>query len=491
MSESLTIASADPNAWLDTTHAWYREMNRPERWHRWRAVLDGFDTADIKKKFLPRTDVELDADYKFRIEIAEFLGITESAIERVTAAVFTTPARIESKNKLVGDFIKDCDGAGTSLVDFCENVSRESQGMGIAFVGIDREISDIVDPPTAAHEAMTQNLRCYATLYRAEEVLNWSLDERGNLESVVIGRIIERQPTITDDVKRYAERRVITKTTLAIWIKEVDENGEPVGKDPKWMLAVAVPHNVGVVPLVPVYGIFIGTMRGSSVHKGTMKADIARLNEETWSALDRYRHANQLLVLQSDRDLKEMHKGPIFRVFKDEDIKYVSPTSVAFDAQEKAIARLKQDAITQSGSNPAATSDAPGSTTGESGIAQRVRFTHTEQRVIKRHARSISLAIERILSIVEKWITANVEPGSSSVSFFTSFDAMDPSDRANTYLKLQYAIGSEAWHRHQLKKMAIETSPDATEEERATMQKEIDEQSIPDQPDPQTQGFGN
>jgi hypothetical protein len=221
-----------------------------------------------------------------------------------------------------------------------------------------------------------------------------------------------------------------------------------------------------------------------------MKADIARLNEETWSALDRYRHANQLLVLKSAREIKEIHVGPVFRLIEDEDMKYVSPTSVAFDAQEKAIARLKQDAITQSGSNPAATSDAPGSTTGESGIAQRVRFTHTEQRVIKRHARSIALAIDRILQIVEQWITGKIEDGTSSVSFFTSFDAIDPSERSNTYLKLQYAIDSEAWHRHQLKKLAIETSPDATDEERDTMQKEIDTQSIPDQPDPQTQATG-
>ena len=244
--------NADPNAWLDTKHSWYREMDRSERWSRWRAVLDGFDTSDIKKKFLPRTEVELDADYTFRISIAEFLGITESAIERVTAAVFTTPARIESKNEKIAEFIRDCDGAGTTLVDFCENVSRESQGMGIAFVGIDRELSDVIDPPTAAHEAMTQNLRCYATIYRAEEIMNWSLDERGNLESVVIGRIIVQQATIASEVRRYAERRVLTKTMLSTWIKEVDENNVPTGKDPKWqMIGAPIVHNVGVVPLVP------------------------------------------------------------------------------------------------------------------------------------------------------------------------------------------------------------------------------------------------
>lgn len=482
----------DPNAWLDEQHEWYEQMDRLERWQRWRAILDGMDTKEMKEKFLPRTAVELDADYEFRIQIAEFIGITEASIERITGAVFGTPAKIDVKKEAVKAFADSCDGSDTTLVDFFETVSSEAQCMGIAFVGIDRaKLNPDVRPANMAQEIASGSLRCYATLYTAEDVRNWSFDDKGELDSVIIGRLISVQPTIISSTQYFDERRVITKTETTTWRKALDEKGMPK-KDAHWTReGDVIAHNLGMVPIVPVYGVYVDPMKGDSVHKNAVKADIARFSEETWAAIDRYRHAHPLLVLNSSRELKDMQLGHVFRTLEDEKLDYVSPSGVTFEASEKAIARLKQDAITQSGSNPAATSDSPNSTRGESGIAQRVRFTHTEERTIKKHARSIEKAMKRVLLIAEQWLTGAIDKTNPpSVAFYTSFDTMDPSERANAYLKLQYVIHAASWHRHQLKKLAIETSPDAEESERQEMQKEIDEQPIESFPDPSLSSIG-
>ncbi len=478
--ETLT-AVKDPNDWLDVKHVHYQKMDCLERWQRWRAILDGMDTKELKEKFLPKTEVELQADYEFRIKTAEFLGVTDAAINRLCGAVFGVPARIESSNQLVMDFVENCDGAGTSILDFFESSSPEAQGMGIAFIGIDRAAIIGEPPATDAAERATGSMRCFATLYTAEQVRNWAFDESGQLAAVIIGRKVTEQASITADVRMFDERRVITKTDITVWRKALDEKGRPKEGE-VWRVSTGpVSTGLDIVPLVPIYGLYHDPMRGWSIHAGTMKADIARFNEETWSAIDRYRHANQLLVIQSDREIKEIIKNGVFRLLREEDMKYVSPTSVAFDAQENAIARLKQEAVSQSGTNPSATSDAPNSTTGESGIAQRVRFTHTEKRAIESHARAIEAALERVLEIVELWLTnSKTIANPAKVSFFTTFDSFEIGEQLSVYGKAQYWIQSPTWHREMLKRIAAQSMPDMDEAEKKQIGDEIDKQAAPD-----------
>ena len=486
------VNEQDPTAWLDEKHSHYEKMDTDQRWKRWRAILDGLDDEDSKKRFLPKTEVELEADYKFRLSIAEFLGVTDGAIERICSAVFGTPAIVESKSNIVANFIKNCDGNGTSIVDFYENVSPEAQTMGIAFVGIDRKKSNETYA-TLAHEQASGVLKCFATLYKAEDVRNWSFDSDGRPDVVVIGRQVSERPNIRSEEKHYDERRVLTKTTIEIWRKEIDENGRPVRDGEKWtMVGEPVAHNLGVVPLVPLYGKFISHLCGTSMHRGTMKADISRFSEETWAALSRYRHANQLLALKSARDIKEIVVGPVFRLINDEDLGYVSPSGTAFDAQETAIARLRREAVSQSGTNPAATSDAPNSTTGESGIAQRVRFTHTEQRAIEDHARSIASSMLQVLRIVETWLTGKQPVEEPTVTFFTKFEAQTLDDMTSAYQRSQYWIQSPTWHREMLKKIATQSLSDASDETKKQISQEIDKQAPPDPAiDPAVHAIGN
>lgn len=473
----MTTEDKDPLAWLDQTHPHYDRMNTVERWMRWRAVLDGMNDPETKKTFLPKTEVELDCDYEFRIKIAEFLGTTDGAIDRLTGAVFGVPAKIDAGNDLVQQFVKDCDGNGTTLVDFMETVSPEAQGMGISFILISK--AGVAETPkTQLHEKQLGGLRCFATQHTAEEVRNWGFGDDAAPSYMILGRTISRQNGASGDIEWIIERRLITRWQMFIFEKNGDENGEPKSEKERYALRTMTDHDLDALPIVPHYGIYLDQFRGSSMVAGTMKADIARFNEETWGSVDRYRHANPLLNIQSDREIGDIVKGPAFRTQTDEKIEYVSPTSACFDARENAIKRLERQGISQSGTNPSATSDGPNSTTGESGIAQRTRFTHTEKRAIEKHARSTEQSITQILKIVGLYFgIKNLTP---KVSFFTTFDSLEPDQRISTFKATQFWIQSPTWQKEMLKRIAIESMPDLDEDVKDQIIKEIESAPIID-----------
>lgn len=477
-----TTPSTDPLAALDSNHPHYDAMNTDKRWKRWRAVLDGFDTDEAKKEFLPKTEVELDADYEHRIKISEFLGVTGGAINRLTGAVFGVPARIEPKNALVLEFLKDVDGLRTSIADFMESVSRESQGMGISYVGVDRTQAI---PGTATKAAETATMRVFLTRYGAEEVVNWGLDQNGGLDWVNIRRIISEQGSPLGAAKYFREARVLTKKTITIYRKEVKSTNADLDKPDQWKVhQEPIDHKLERVPLEPFYGERADSMRGKSIHAGVMNADIAKFNEESWGAMDRYRHANQLLVIQSTKALKDIVTGPAFRLQQGEDVKYVSPSGTAFEAREKAIDRLRREGISQSGTNANGTADSGSSTTGESGIAMRVRFTHTEKRAIDHHSRWMESGITNVLMLVEHVITGKAPSEPPTVSFFSTFEVFELSEIMANYKTSQYWIRSPRWHQEMLKLIATKSLPDMGEDVKKAILAEVEKQKIADVPDP-------
>src|SRR5438552_12092064 len=91
----------------------------------------------------------------------------------------------ESGKKFFSALVEDVDRQGTALADFFRRQFIETLVGGTSYV--------LVDFPRAAGRAGTRAdedasgaSRAYLVDYPAEDVINWSLDERGNFEWVVI-----------------------------------------------------------------------------------------------------------------------------------------------------------------------------------------------------------------------------------------------------------------------------------------------------------------
>lgn len=466
-------------------HPWYAYMARDERWGKLRAVLDGFEDESVKRRFLPRAEFELQKNWDHRIRISQFLGIAEDAIEQLVGAIMGQEPTFEVDPSLDA-FIEDVDGAGTTMQEFTENCIRESVGMGICYVVVDGPTDQLGEFRHDRGKELTAGLnRAFLTLAKAEEITNWHVDRSGKLVWAVLRRVVSEQESHSGDRALFEEFSVYDAREVRRWRRELDADG--TARDGERFEEVAVPnavHGLGVVPIVPLFGRRIGPMRGDSMVKGAARADIAQFNEESWSAMARYRHANPLLKLFSNNDPRAIFSGNVVRLKRNsaeqEDLEYVGLDGSAFEVREAAIERYRRAAVTKAGVNPQQIADSAGSTSGESGIAQRVRFTQTQKRHVDTFSRKLESGIERVLDVAEKWITNPKDPTEKSIRIRSSFEVTEADDLVRRIERVEGLIPSPTLLRELWKQAAKALVGDVSEETTEAILAELEAAKAPD-----------
>ncbi|TXH54924.1 MAG: hypothetical protein E6Q97_09905, partial [Desulfurellales bacterium] len=198
---AISIAEWEEKNPLFVRHPWYRHMDDFSRWRRYRAILEAFESEQMKKTYLPKGVMELDGRYDARISFSNFFGISEDAIDQVSSSVFGDSIQIDAPG--LEEFLADCDGAGMSFQEFIEPVAREALGMGIAFVVVDGPDEEPVT--SRKDEVITGRNRAYVSRCRAEEVINWSEDRRGRLEWANVRRVVSVQSEADQDRREFLE----------------------------------------------------------------------------------------------------------------------------------------------------------------------------------------------------------------------------------------------------------------------------------------------
>lgn len=412
-------------------HPWYDYQNHIDRWQRWRAIMEGFDDDAKKRNYLPASPIEQPANHDVRLKLSHFLGVSEVVVDQIVGAVLGQDPHVEVDDGLKG-FLENVDGAGTSLPEFVEALIREAAPMGIAFVLVEGRPNK-PNKLTRQQEQDDGTLSAFFSVLTAEQVINWKLDDGGRLQWVVCRFVGSSQAGPLDPITHHVEYRLYDRQTVRTWMQEADENGHPKGNAGLIEQPNANPtHGLGEVPLYPLQARRLGPMRGGSLIQGSARADIATFNDDSWDAVARYRHAHPLLKGWLRDELDVVMKGGMIRlkpgdgVNDKEDVEYTDLPSGSFDAREKAINRQRQAAITLSGMNPQSTTDAAGSTTGESGIAQRVRFTHTQKRIIDSFSRKVAATMKRALDAAELRLTSAITD--KTFALRSSFEVTETSD---------------------------------------------------------------
>ncbi|HLH40767.1 MAG TPA: hypothetical protein VKX39_16575, partial [Bryobacteraceae bacterium] len=93
--------------------------------------------------------------------------------------------RDEAAKSFYSELVSDVDRKGSSLTDFWRRQFIEALISGVSFVLVDFPRTQIRAGSRAEEDASGAS-RAYLVDYAAEDVINWSLDERGNFEWVVI-----------------------------------------------------------------------------------------------------------------------------------------------------------------------------------------------------------------------------------------------------------------------------------------------------------------
>lgn len=138
-------------------------------WSRARDVMAGEDAVKSAGiRYLPRLDSQTDEEYAAYKERASFFNATSRTAEGYVGLIFRRPPFVKMPDEKSGlaaalaEFRNDADMLGTPFVSYAKNIVNEVVSVGRAGTLIDWE--DEVEN------------RVYASLYAAENILNWRVE---------------------------------------------------------------------------------------------------------------------------------------------------------------------------------------------------------------------------------------------------------------------------------------------------------------------------
>jgi hypothetical protein len=157
---------------VNTTHPEY-DANLPV-WLRARDVLSGEDAVKAAgEKYLLRLQDQTEEDYQAYKMRASFFNATARTADGYLGLVFRrppftkVPEGCSALGQALESFVNDADMLGTSLANYAKNVTMEVVAVG--------RVGTLIDWEGPSRTGNDEN-RAYATLYAAENILNWRME---------------------------------------------------------------------------------------------------------------------------------------------------------------------------------------------------------------------------------------------------------------------------------------------------------------------------
>jgi hypothetical protein len=188
------------NSHIEQEHPDYTAKSR--MWNRYRDLYAGGEQFRGKAaEYLLRRQKEPAEVYQERLARVFYENYLGSIIDWYTATLVRrepvlefTGANERSKD-FFARFVQNCDLRGTTLTEFFRQQVTEALVCGKSYIGVDFPRAD--SPAlTRADEDASGRSRAYLVAYNADEVINWSYDQLGELEWVVIRTSCLKQDSV-------------------------------------------------------------------------------------------------------------------------------------------------------------------------------------------------------------------------------------------------------------------------------------------------------
>ncbi len=155
----------------------------------------------------------------------------------------------DASKKFFSALVEDVDHKGTSLTDFCQRQFVEGMITGSGFVLVDFPRVPLNAGSRGEEDALGAS-RAYLVDYTSDDLINWSLDEQGNYEWVVIRTKLLKKDRV-EDAEWQTETRwaYYDKQTFRIY-HQTKEAGEVT-------LADQGTHGLAKLNQVPLFGLRI------------------------------------------------------------------------------------------------------------------------------------------------------------------------------------------------------------------------------------------
>lgn len=185
---------------IDREHVHYKREKRTLQMYR-HLYAGGFVFKEHATLYLLRRQKEPLDVYAERLSRVFYENYIASIIDWYGSTLFRREPSLhfeegsERAQQFLAQFADDCDRRGTSLSDFFRQALLDALIAGRSHILIDfPRISERVT--NRAEEEAAGLSRAYLVQYQAEDVINWSVDERGNYEWLVLRQKSRQQLSI-------------------------------------------------------------------------------------------------------------------------------------------------------------------------------------------------------------------------------------------------------------------------------------------------------
>ncbi|MBV9082293.1 MAG: hypothetical protein JOZ62_06445, partial [Acidobacteriaceae bacterium] len=185
---------------IDREHPEFKRQKR--MWQMYRDLYAGGEQFKHRAaEYLLRRQKEPLDVYGERLQRAFYQNYIGSIVDWYAATLFRRApslqfdSGLETGRKFLAEFADDCDRRGTNLAAFFKVCLINALVCGRSHILIDFPRTG-ERPANRAEEDAAGMSRAYLVRYEAEDLINWSVDERGDYEWVVLRHSVTKQPSV-------------------------------------------------------------------------------------------------------------------------------------------------------------------------------------------------------------------------------------------------------------------------------------------------------
>jgi hypothetical protein len=457
---------------LDITREHPEYVEKREIWRRYRDLYAGGEQfkANATQYLIPRHKEPPEIYYE-RLSRVFYENYAGSIIDWYAATLFRREPILtfdgnDRARQFFGEFVEDCDRKGTSLTDYFRNRFIDALVLGRGHILIDFPRPERHAETRGEEDALGMS-RAYLIGYSAEELINWSYDEHGNYEWVVLRTMGLRKMDVADPhwVKQ-TRWAYYDKRRFRIYEREErpGEKGEVELKAEGW-------HGFAKLDRVPLVDLHIGEGLWLMNRSGLLQLEhFNKSNALAW-ALTMGLFASP--VVYSDKQFNQiMGESYYIQLAPGDRFGWTEPTGNVFQIAADNLGRLQEEIY-----RVCYLSQAGGELSGsgvQSGISKARDFSIT-QEVLRAYGDAVKDAIKRVL----RWTAeAREDTLRIDVSGLDEFDIGDfASELSDAERLLNLGIQSTTLKTQVYKKLALKYLCDVRQDIKDEIVREIDAQS--------------
>jgi hypothetical protein len=444
---------------------------RKQVWKKYRDLYIGGEQLKASAAdYLVRRQKEPRDVYGERLSRVFYENYIGSIIDWYAATLFRREPIVmgegndEAAKRFLSDFTEDCDLKGSNLSDFLRRQLVEALVCGSGFILLDFPRSVERAANRAEEEAMGTS-RAYLVDYSPENVINWSFDDKGNYDWVVIRHSYLRKKNI-EDAGWVVETRwtYYDKETFRVYRQgESDEGPGTVEMIDAGRHGLAKQYRVPLFELKVPEGLWLMNKAGLLQIEHMNKS-----NALSW-ALTMGLFATP--VVYSDREWDQIVGESYYIQLGPEDkFGWTEPEGHVFEIAVENLSRLQEEIyrvcylLSQAGGSFS-------SRASQSGLSKQRDFAIT-QEVLRAYGDAVKDTMKRVLKAI---VTAREDDIAIDVSGLDEFDIGDFSNElADAERLLSLGIGSPTLKKQILKKLAFKYLCDVRQEVKERIAQEID-----------------